>query len=702
MTEPAPAAAPLPPEPVLPPEEVDDLKPIYPAWLMDRNPRSETFGEVKPPKKPTPEFCRDAIATDERRHQNLIDRFRDDLRTYRLMDESMFEDLDPNDVELYTSAEPAFQVEKLANMVSGIDHIIQFPSKTQEEETDAQTLENFAYHFLDEVDTHHRAGGNAAYKWDLAFYRAVYGRMITRVLPDPTDPDFPWDVRMYDPATVFPVFGTKRGLVRVSCVYTETLDKVLQTYGDDPDVHKALVKKYTDEEGHVQLDRVGVVKEYWDAWWRWAEFDGEEILKVSAHELGRIPFIYTVGTGEPGNANLPTTNNFTMRERMAGLTMGDKVGDPNLAQKGLSFFHHLKPALRQEAAVFSILMTSAKQALAPPIGVESPYEDPPEPVDMSTGSTNKFRPGEKVVPLLSGTRPTDIGPLISALREQRVKGGLPDQMFGALEGSNVSGFAVESLIAAAKDRIQPVINDIEYHLASVIEMALYQYRNVGHFLVDNVEGVYHIPTQGRHIPLTPKRAPSRPQFKQIGQLLMQMAGGMPVDFAAGWDTAGFDNDMAPDQPHEDMALSRELILRIGTRPTVKLHSVALQNMTALANVASMLIERKVWSRTKAMEELNVRNPQEEWKRILAEDAQTNPRMLELVEFPQALYESGNIGAFLAYFATVVLPQLMGMMAPPEEGAPQEGGGPQTVQGDSQPMMNASPGRPADPGSGAPM
>src|SRR5690606_21505206 len=216
MTEPAPAAAPLPPEPVLPPEEVDDLKPIYPAWLMDRNPRSETFGEVKPPKKPTPEFCRDAIATDERRHQSLIDRFRDDLRTYRLMDESMFEDLDPNDVELYTSAEPAFQVEKLANMVSGIDHIIQFPSKTQEEETDAQTLENFAYHFLAEIDTHHRAGGNAAYKWDLAFYRAVYGRMITRVLPDPTDPDFPWDVRMYDPATVFPVFGTKRGLVRVS------------------------------------------------------------------------------------------------------------------------------------------------------------------------------------------------------------------------------------------------------------------------------------------------------------------------------------------------------------------------------------------------------------------------------------------------------------------------------------------------------
>lgn len=702
MTGPAPAAAPLPPEPVLPPEmvdEPDDLAPIYPAWLIDRNPRSETFGQVKPPKKPSPEFCRDAVATDERRHQSLIDRFREDLRTYRLMDESMFEDLDPNDVELYTSAEPAFQVEKLANMISGIDHIIQFPSKNQDEETGAQTLENFAYHFLEEVDTHHRAGGNAAYKWDLAFYRAVYGRMVTRVLPDPTDPDFPWDVRLYDPATVFPVFGTKRGIVRVSCVYSETLDKVLQTYGDDPDVHERLLKKYTDEDGSVQLDRVGTVREYWDVWYRWAEFDGEEILPVTPHEMGRVPFIYTVGTGEPGNANLPTTTSFTMRERMAGLTMGDKVGDPNLAQKGLSFFHHLKPALKQEAAVFSILMTSAKQALAPPIGVESPYEDPPEAVDMSTSATNKFRPGEKVVPLLSGTRPTDIGPLISALREQRVKGGLPDQMFGALEGSNVSGFAVESLIAAAKDRIQPVISDMEYHLGAVIELALYHYRNVGHLLVDNLEGIYRIPTQGRQMPAQPDPGPTRPQFDQIGQMLMQMANGMPVDFAAGWNTAGFNNAEAPDKPHDDLALTRDLILRIGTRPEVKLHSIALQNMTALANVASMLIERKVWSRTKAMEELNVRNPQEEWKRILAEDAQTNPRMLELVEFPQALYDSGNISGFLAYFATVVLPQLMGMMAPPEggggEGPMPEG--PQTVQGASQPMMGASPGRPANPG-----
>lgn len=705
---PAPPAPPMPmPEPPMPePEPLDDLAPVYSSWLYKRDPKTG-LKTLSPPKEPSAAYCQSAVASDERRHGHLIERFRHDLRTYALMDESMFEDLNPGDIELYTSAEPAFQIDKLANMIHAIPHVIQFPYKNPEEMEDAQTLENFAYHFLETADQHHRLAGNATLKWDMTFSRGVYGRIVTRILPDDSDPDFPWDVRLYDPATVFPVFGTKRGISRVTCVYTETLDKIVQSYGDNSAVLKELMGKHTDEDGKIQLDRVGTVREYWDVWWKWVEWDGIEVLPVTAHELGRVPFDYTIGTGQMGSANMPLggKGDNTLREKISDMVLGGPQGDADLAKKGMSFFHHIQPALKQEAAILSILMTSAKQSLNPPTAVESPYEGPPEPIDMQTGATNKVRPGEKIVPLLSGAKPTDVGPLITSLREQRVKGGLPDQLFGTMEGSQVSGFAVESLIAAAKDRIQPVITDVEYHIASMLETALYMYRNVGHYFVDDPEGGYHLPLRGRKnsAPQSGK-GPSKPQFQQLMQTLMGMGMGMPVDFAAGYETQHLDNRDVPNPQPTDMIMTRGHIMRIGTRPEVKLHSLQLQNMTAMANVASMLIDKKIWSRFHAMEELDVKNPQDMWKQILSEDAQTNPRMLELVAFPQALYESGNMSGFLAYMATVLIPQMMqGMMgqAAPVDGGgggamtniPQ-GGGAQTVQGSSQPMNGQGAVQPA--------
>jgi len=694
-----------PPPPPPSPEElvmgmVDDLMPIYPKWIK--------FGANGTPtniRKPSVAQCQSAITSDEMKFQRLVQRFLDDLRFYRKENSTIFDSLDPTDIELFTSTEASIQVDKVANMIHAIETQVQWAWSTEEEEEYAQIMEDWAKFFEETINQYHRFGGNADLKWDMAFSRLVYGRIVSRVLPDTADPDFPWDYRLYDPATVFPTFGTKRGLVRVSCVYEETLDRVLQTFDtDDRNLDAAFRKHYAKREIDADLNHIGTLKEYWDPWYRYVEFDGVTVLPVTAHELGYVPFIYTVGTGELGNAGTPDRKKeYTAREILAGHTGFGEQAD--MVHKGLSFFHHMKPVIRQEESVMSLSMTSLKQSLEPPVWIESAYEGPAQEIDFRSGASNKGRPGERVTPLLANTKSTDMGPVLTNLREQRVKGMLPDQVFGASEGSNVSGFAVESLIAAAKDRIQPVITDIELHLAEIIDMAARQYRDVGHLIVDDIGGAYPIPVQRRHYEASAATNPGV-QSPPLGQLAQMMGVSFPgSEIPAAFDIGMRDVNI-PAEQEKAPSLTRDIILAIGSRPKVRLHSIALQNMTAMVNVASMAVREKIWSRSHAMEEMNVPNPQLMWKQILSEDAQTNPKMLELVLFPQALLQSGNIDAYMAYIATVIIPQMMqaqmAMMGGPGGGmgAPGEGGGgPETFQGASQPMVDQGPGSPSGPGNG---
>lgn len=696
---PPPMAEPEPsPLPAI--DDIDDLKPIYPRWAYDR-----VTQEVKKEPKPSRAYMDAAVTDDQLRHSALVNRFAEDLRTYRMMDRTIFEDLKRDDLEMFVSASPAIQVHKIANMVSNIEHVVQFAYRTEKESESAQRLENAAYHILEQADLHHRMGGNASLKWEWVFSHLVYGRIVTRVLPDSSDPDFPWDIRSFDPSQCFPTYGGKKGLIRMSLVYNESVDRILQMYGDDPDVNKKVLKKYTDKESDkLDLNHVGEVRECWTPWHRWLEFDGEDILPVTEHGIGRVPFVTTVGPGEMGSATMPGGMSQTRLEISSLMPLAEHPGaDVDLTQKGLSFFHHQRPALRQQAAVMSIQMTAAKQRLNPPMEKRTPYEDPGQPVSMATGDTNFTRQGEEIRPLLSQANAVDMGVVLSSLDKELQKGGLPDHLFGATEGSNVSGFAVESMIAAAKDRLQPTITDLEIHSEDVLDLCFYLFRNMGHIFVDDAEGKLRFPAKGRGTEMGGSgQGPARPDYNSMMAMLMQQTQGMPPDIGA-WQAMGMDESGIQETEDKYNYINREDILAVGTRPEVKLQSVHLQNMTMLANVASMLIDKKIWSRERAMDEFNIKNPNQEFDRILKEDAMTNPKMLELVMFPEALYNSGNMSGFLAYFASVIAPILMQMQmggAPPGA-SPSQPGGPQTIQGDSQPMMGQGPGSPSGPGNAGP-
>jgi hypothetical protein len=143
--------------------------------------------------------------------------------------------------------------------------------------------------------------------------------------------------------------------------------------------------------------------------------------------------------------------------------------------------------------------------------------------------------------------------------------------------------------------------------------------------------------------------------------------------------------------YPEVVLSRSMVKLVGARPEVTMVNIGLQSKTVLANYLKLLQDGKFISRLTAMEEVpEVDRPDHEWTRIKSEDAQTHPKMLELVEFPRSLWESGDLDGFLAYFATVWMPAMAQAMGP--AAAP---------PGDQSATMPASGGVPPFPGAQPP-
>lgn len=706
-TAPPPGApAPMGPPPQLPPMDLEpyleELKPLYPAWQLDKDGKN-----ILAKKKPSDGYIDAAIESDHRRHADLVNRMLEDIEWFRNEQADVFEDYDQSDIEEFRIADVPTAVQKICNMVHAIDEIYEWAYCNQQEMEDSQLLEDFSRWIVEQLTIQYAMTGSTLLKWDWTWYLLVYGRIVTRVLPAIEDKDFPWDVTHLDPATVFPYWSnTKMGMERCSLIYNGTVDEAIHRFGHlTKGFTKKVLSKHKDDEGRPQLDHVGEFREYYDGWYRRVTFDGITCLPTTAHELGYVPIVYTVGPGEAGAAIAPATRRANRMDVRDGVLVGSTLEPKDLASKGVCFWHHLKPTLKQTERVLSLAMTTAKQRINPPIGIESPYDGPVKEVDFRTGAATKLRPGEKFVPLLNGVQPADLSILLAKLKEDLSKGSLPDAVFGTIDHSNVSGFAANSMTAAAKDMVLPVMRTIETHLASVIDMMLRQYRDVGHLARPEMpvssygrytSGVYG---SGSGMP--------QPQAQMLVQMVQALGQGDPSGMAAAFNSPALSSGM-PDRQPEPRVVTRDTIIRMGSRPKVTLESLALQDKTAIANFVQMVTEAKLMSRHRGMSELLIKNPEKEWQQIISEDAQTSPKMLELVTFPDMLWRNGDVGRFIAYFATTVWPQLMQIMMTgglPPGGDPAAGAAdptqppapssPQTVQGSSQPMVNQGPG----PGSG---
>lgn len=150
--------------------------------------------------------------------------------------------------------------------------------------------------------------------------------------------------------------------------------------------------------------------------------------------------------------------------------------------------------------------------------------------------------------------------------------------------------------------------------------------------------------------------------------------GMPGYVSPEWTMPG---EPPADAPL--VSIDRETIDLVGGRPTVSLHTLGLSNRTVLSNYLTQLVNAKLMRRSTAMDAIpEITDPLAEWQGIIAEDAMVDPDMLRLIQYPRALAQQGDVEGWLTYWATILLPQivgaLQGMQAPPQPPPPPGGGG----------------------------
>lgn len=751
------------------PAPVDDLAPRYPNWLYTSVTQTDPLtGEerrirtLSPPKEPDKAQFDAWITADTTLYGDLLSRLDDDILAYRGLGWGRGAQFDPDRDTPFIDSEVTLQINKIAAMVAGTPFTINYPSKTDKERKDAQAMESFALWAVAEWAYRHRLNGNSDLLHEIAWYLLVLGRAVTESRCDLDDADFPWFVWLHDPATCYPIFGDdKYGLRRMTRQYTTTLGEILDVY--DPSGSKGLLATLSRERGkrrraqqQADLLEEKTVSECHTRWHRYVAVEGQQIELV-AHEYGEVPFCVEFAPGEPGAMGTPRLpagrrRGRTAREVKLGYADGGGRGrQRDLVEKGQSFLYPVRYALWQRERVLGEHMTAIALGNNPPTITENPYPEPPEPLDMGPGGSNERKQGQRTTPVIPSPRPLDSGPVLTQLTAEIAKGMLPDVVFGQTDGANnISGFASDSLMAAAKDRIQPYLSGTEHLIADTLALMTRQFYNHGHLAEGLVDGQLIIPAANRAAGFAQGSKVARPPqwALPIIQRMFQTAlgpGGVlgppplpgpanAVPGGGGMEAAqppmavpgmggigtmgggglGQPGYVAPEWtmgalPEEDapvVAISRQIIDRVSARPAVKLNNLGLSNKTVLSNYLGMLVRDKIMPRVIAMQQVpEIQDVVEAWTQIIAEDAQTNPQMLQMIYHPRALWEQGDLDGFFTYWATILLPAMAGPLmglagggGPPTAAAPPGPGaapppGPEAagVQGGSAAELGQGPG-----------
>lgn len=635
-------------------------------------PKAERKGYVP---LPSAEYMRLVALQDQNEWRDVIGRFGRDVRLYRqrhpLNVPPLFNAL--KDVP-FRDATISNVVNKLTNMASSADwqHIV--PFKDEKSKENSQIVENWLdYQRQCEVESYAIKGGDASLQWAEFWYFFVYGRAVARILPDPEDTNHPFNEDLLSPATCYPTFGdTKEGLVRMTRIYEARVVDVINTYGkwnakQGKNLEASLKEAigYRSERADEFYFQTGQLVEYWDTWNRGVTFRGVEIMRDS-HELGFVPFVYVMAKGEPRSVVTPEGFNDLEPDEFGNVPMAHHSRLEN-TEKGVSVFHHIHNTHRVSEILYTLLLTESLKAAYPPtITYSAPQlmNLATPPIDTSPGAPNqRFLNLQKVEMVPTSPRPTDTSPVLNKIQANVTEGTINPAMYGSMDGSNIAGFAVESLIAAAKDTILPY-------------------------------------TQG---------------FERFQALKAKMRARIYVDKLA---PAGITQSVAMEgkygsSPAAD--LTPDIMQSTGFKIDVKMIGVSDSALPMMSQTAAQNIKEGLWSRRHAMEKLGIKDPGKMLSDIIAERAIEHPKIMENYIIPQIFLRNGQQDMAYLWAVTVVMPgvmaslsEVMGMAGPmggmgmggpqPPPGMAPPPSGPE-FGGMSNPMMGRDMGRPTGPQPG---
>jgi hypothetical protein len=306
----------------------------------------------------------------------------------------------------------------------------------------------------------------------------AYGTIVKRrVLDRQAEPYYsPFFVDYIDPAQVIPVRDA-RGIKAVFRVYSAKVREIADAYGDfTPSQREMLKKKYgNDLSDETELTQI---VEYWDRWYRSVTCHGAEILPVTEHRYGEVP--YTIGYGPLGEPLFTT-----LPEETGAASMSRETFRDNLPYKSVSYVRFRKEShILHEAILTRSVYGLELDHFPPTILYRTPTADqaPPEEMTFEPGAQNLKQLGEeKVEPMPRNPQAaTSHAHVTQQLERDRLTGSAPLSAYGHMDQSNISGTANKQANSAGLHLWKPWAKHLESFRARDLTLALRMWQRLGH------------------------------------------------------------------------------------------------------------------------------------------------------------------------------------------------------------------------------
>lgn len=463
---------------------------------------------------------------------------------------------------------------------------------------------DFLYACDDDDEYHHAISGRGPWKIELARTELTDGHIVSqeKFLLEAERGEMPFRSILVDPTTCAWVMEADRGICIFVRKYRCTVREVIASFDYDGKLRRKL-KEGRDTDGKFaskkQDHEACEIVEHWDRWWKIVWMDGVVLCGPDAHRMGEPPYIVQVGGLGQVGSTASLSNAQPSRTEVPGkpgyfsvTTSGS--GGSVLAQQGLSHVHLLRHPHKLRERIMNRTLWALRYGYNPAYLIsqdEIAAEQGIEPIKRNPGEINVQLDGHEKTEALPGSPDAaSLGPLMQILGDSLAKTSMPMAAYGMNTASNVSGFANESFAESGRDRHTSHLLTIQSYLQQRAEKRLRMYGNWGFYL-----------TQGRN---------------DIGTLVV------PRQKTNAGTAAQFQ-------------LTPQMIRETSPRVRVKMNSLRIQNLPAIANTILQLRSAGLLTRHDALERfLSDPNPNRTIMELDLEAATGDPDSIEgeLLEF----------------------------------------------------------------------
>ena len=304
-----------------------------------------------------------------------------------------------------------------------------------------------------------------------------YGRLVSRrTLNRDAEPwESPFTRAYIDPGQVIAVRGSRQ-IDKIFRVYSSTAEQLAASYGDfAPSVRTRLENLYGTLDDTTEFANV---VEYWDPWYRCVTVGGVEILPVTDHRYGEVP--YSIGWGPLGEPQLTVLPEDGSPTNLARETMRQ-----NAPHKSVGFIRFMKKQHAQFEAIMKRNLYSLKQQNDPAtvryrstMAAQNPAPD----LSARPGAQNEANFGEeRIDPFPYANRNQyDQNVLMEAMYRDRQTGRAPLAAYGVFDQSNISGTATKLGLSAGAHLWKPWAANYDRFVEKDLSKAFRIWQRLGH------------------------------------------------------------------------------------------------------------------------------------------------------------------------------------------------------------------------------